>query len=57
MKSSIGNLNKYNEDYIDYDVVNSTNNTEEVEIPMGLSVIYLNETINYYTDCNSKKLN
>ena len=52
-------IDDYNENDIDFAAESYmyNYNTEEVEISNNPSYIYLNETINYYTECNKKRLN
>nr|ARW63703.1 hypothetical protein [Chondria sp. (in: red algae)] len=59
MQSNINNidLDHYDENYINYDSIDYNNSTEEIELPVAASFIYIDETINYYTDCNNRKLN
>nr|ARW68277.1 hypothetical protein [Chondria sp. (in: red algae)] len=49
-------LDSYDENYINYDSIDYNNSTEEIELPVAASFIYIDETINYYTDCNNRKL-
>nr|ARW68683.1 hypothetical protein [Palisada sp.] len=52
-------IDNYNENEIDSAAESYmyNYNTEEVEISNNSSHICLNETINYYTECNKKRLN
>lgn len=50
-------LDQYDEDYINYNSIDYNNCTEEVELPVAASFIYIGETINYYIDCNNKRSN
>nr|YP_009391831.1 hypothetical protein [Acrosorium ciliolatum]ARW59975.1 hypothetical protein [Acrosorium ciliolatum] len=44
--------NKYNQ-YID---INNDNDIDILDVPVAWSAICFNETINYYTDCNTKSI-
>ena len=51
------NLDQYHEDYIHDNSVSYSHSVEEIELPVGIPFIYLNETIDYYADCNNRKSN
>lgn len=51
------NLTQYEEMYIDYNSVDYNNSTEDIDLPVAASYIYIDNTFEYYTDCNIKKSN
>nr|YP_009393076.1 hypothetical protein [Bostrychia moritziana]ARW61638.1 hypothetical protein [Bostrychia moritziana] len=56
MKSNLKNM--YENQYENYNCTNDSLSTYDcdVDIPTGWSFVCLDETIDYYTDCNSKIL-
>lgn len=58
MESTIKNnsLTQYEEMYIDYNQVDYSNSTEDIDLPVAASHIYIDNTLEYYIDYNSRKI-
>nr|YP_009399691.1 hypothetical protein [Digenea simplex]ARW69510.1 hypothetical protein [Digenea simplex] len=56
LKNIYYNYKKYGENNSENYNLDHNNNLDSVDLPTGWSFICLDETINYYTECNSKAL-